>query len=435
MNTRKAWQLATVIGAVLLAAQAGAAPAECSKPDKAASDMSESAFGSLESAMEAMSKDKFDEAIQKLTKAQESGSDYEKALLNYNLGIAYSAKNDHAGATKAFAKALSFNALPRAQSEQLQFNLGQLYIVIGQYDDGIKVLQNYIGTACGAIPAEAHIFLANALSEKKRYQEALPQIDQAIAKSKAPKEVWVQMKLAISYELKDYPACAQALVQLIGMMPAKPDYWRQLSSLFYEMKRDTESVAVLALAERQGFVDKPNEIKNLYSVYMMLELPLKAGLLIQDAIDKKKLPADEKNLESLADAWINARESARAETTLKKLASMSEKGEYYYKLGGMYGDEERWKDSKEMLEKALEKGELKRPGEVWMRLAVAQYNLKNTQGAVAALQKAVTFDDTRKQAGEWLRHLSSQFAAEQAPAEPAKEAGAAAATTAQTTKS
>jgi len=414
---------ATLAG--FLSTQALAAPAECAKPDKAASDMGESAYASLESAMDMMSKSKHDEAIQKLTKASESGTDFEKALLSYNLGIAYSGKNDHAGAAKAFAKALSFNALPRSQAEQLQFNLGQLYIVVGQHDDGIKVLQKYIATACGAIPAEAHIFLANALTEKKRFQEALPQIDQAIAKSKTPKEMWIQMKLAISYELKDYPACAQALVQLIGIVPAKPDYWRQLSSLFYEMKRDSESVAVLALAERQGFIEKPNEIKNLYSVYMMLELPLKAGTLIQDAIDKKKLPAEEKNLEMIADAWINARESAKAETTLKKLASMSEKGEYYYKLGGMYGDNERWKDSKEMLEKALEKGELKSPGEVWIRLAVAQYGLNNTQGAIAALQKAVTFDNTRKQAGEWLRHLSSQFAAEQKPAEePAQAAQA-----------
>ena len=43
------------------------------------------------------------------------------------------------------------------------------------------------------------------------------------------------------------------------------------------MKQDVEAVAVLALAERQGFVDKPNELKNLYNVYMMLDLPFKAG--------------------------------------------------------------------------------------------------------------------------------------------------------------
>ena len=83
---------------------------------------------------------------------------------------------------------------------------------------------------------------------------------------------------------------------------------------------------------------------------------------------------------------------------LKKLAAMSEKGEYYYKLGAMYGDDERWKESKDMLEKAMQKGGLKRSGEAWMRLAVAEHGMKNTPAAVAALQKAVGFDETRKQA-------------------------------------
>ena len=181
--------------------------------------------------------------------------------------------------------------------------------------------------------------------------------------------------------------------------------------MFYEMKQDAESVAVLALAERQGFVQKPNEIKNLYSIYMVMELPFKAGMLMQEAVEKGRVPADEENLESLADAWINARESSRAETALKKLAGMSEKGDYYFKLGAMYGDDERWKESRDMLEKAVAKGGVKRMGDVWMRLAVAQYGLKNTPGAIAALQKAVGFDETRKQAGEWLRHLSQSPAA------------------------
>ena len=42
-----------------------------------------------------------------------------------------------------------------------------------------------------------------------------------------------------------------------------------------------------------------------------------------------------------------------------------------------------------------------------MRIAVANYNLKNTPGTVAALQKAMTYDDTRKQAGEWLKYLGN----------------------------
>lgn len=415
-SLRRTIRVVLVLSACCVGAAAHAAGADCAASTKEKPEnysLSEDTYADVQAATELLAKQKVAEAIEKLSKLADKGSDYEKAIINYNLGFAHSSKNDTAGAAKAFAKALSFNALPRAQREQLQYNLGQLYIVTSQYDEGIKTLQEYISTACGVVPAEAHIFLANALSERKRYQEALPQIDLALSKAKEPKELWLQMKLAISFETKDYKGCADALVALISIVPAKPDYWRQLSSMFYEMKENAQSVAVLALAERQGFVQKPNEIKNLYSVYMVLELPFKAGLLMQDAIDKNKLPADEANLESVADAWINARETARAEATLKRLAGMSEKGDYYYKLGAMYGDEERWKESKEMLEKAVEKGGMKRVGEVWMRLAVAQYGLKNTSAAIAALQKAVGYDETRKQAGEWLRHLSGQVAAEQ----------------------
>lgn len=404
-------KLRSEIAKILLIASLGLGTqvyaAECGKPEKQEGEMGEDTYETVQSATELLSKQKTAEAIDKLVKISDKGSDYDKAYVNYNLGIAYSSKNDYQNAVKAFAKALTTDSLPRTQREQLQYNLGQLYIVVGQYDDGIKVLQNYIANACGTVSAEAHIFLANALTEKKRYSEALPQIDLAISKSKEAKELWYQMKLAIAYEQKDFKSCAEALVLLIGKVPEKSDYWKQLSSVFYEMKNDAESLAVLSLAEKQGMLQKPAEVKNLYSVYMMLESPYKAGALLEDAIAKNRVPADETNLSALSDAWINARESDKAETTLKKLASMSDKGDYYYKLGAMYGDNERWKESKEMMEKALAKGGLKKPGEVWMRLAVAHYGMKDNPGAIAALQKAITFDESRKQAGEWLRALSA----------------------------
>jgi tetratricopeptide (TPR) repeat protein len=411
MIKRNIINLRCEIAKLLLVAVLGVSPvfaADCAKPEKQDAEMSEDTYATVQSAMELISKQKTAEAIDKLSKIADKGTDYEKATVNYNLGLAHSSKNDYPNAVKAFAKALTTNALPQKQREQLQYNLGQLYIVVGQFDDGIKTLQTYMANACSPIPAEAHIFLANALSERKRYSEALPQIDLAISKAKEAKELWYQMKLAIAYEQKDYKSCAEALVLLIGKVPEKSEYWKQLSSVFYEMKSDDESLAVLALAEKQGMLQKPAEVKNLYSVYMMLESPYKAGTLLEEAMAKNRVPADEANLNALSDAWINARESDKAETILKKLATMSEKGDYYYKLGAMYGDNEKWKDSKEMLEKALAKGGLKKTGEVWMRLAVAHYGMKDNPGAIAALQKAITFDESRKQAGEWLHALSAQ---------------------------
>jgi tetratricopeptide (TPR) repeat protein len=399
-------------GLLAFAASGSAFAADCA-PEKQAGSMSEATYYGVDEASKLLVKKQVDEAIEKLSKLAESGTDFDKAVVNYNLGFAYSSKNDYGNASKAFAKAIALKALPQQQHQQLQFNLGQLYIVSNQHEEGIKTLQDYIASACSPPPAEAHIFLANALIEKKRFKEAVPQIDLALSKAKAPNQTWLEMKLAVNYELKDFKACAASLVQLIGLAPTKPDYWKQLSTMFFEMKEDIEAVAVLAVAERQGFIDKPNERKNLYNVYMMLDLPFKAGLLLQESLDKNVLPANEENLESVANAWINARESARAEATLKKLAAASEKGEFFYKLGAMYGDDERWKESRDMLSKALQKGGIKRAGEAWMRIAVAEHNLKNTPAAIAALQKAITFEDTRKQASAWLRHLTGQVAATQ----------------------
>ncbi|MEJ1963075.1 MAG: tetratricopeptide repeat protein [Gammaproteobacteria bacterium] len=412
-KTRMAGKTMRIATAVCVAcaalASSGAWAADCApEKEKAANTMSEAVYHGVEEGTKLMAAKQYAEAIEKLTKLSESGTDYEKAIVYYNLGFAHSSKNDYANAAKAFAKAVSLKVLPSQQQEQLQYNLGQLYIVAGQHEEGIKVLQEYISSACRPVPPEAHIFLANALVERKKFAEALPQIDLALSKAKAPNQSWFEMKLAVAYEMKDFKGCAQTLVQLIGLAPTKADYWKQLSSMFFEMKSDLDAVAVLSVAERQGFIDKPNERKNLYNVYMMLDLPFKAGTMLQDSVDKGKVPADEANLESVADAWINAREAARAEATLKKLATMSERGEYFFKLGAMYGDNEQWKDSREALQKALQKGGLKHTGEAWMRLAVAENGLKNNPGAITALQKAVTFDDTRKQASEWLRHLTGQ---------------------------
>ena len=399
-------------GALAALVSASSHAADCTI-EKQTESMSEAVYYGVDEATKLIAKKQMDDAIEKLIKLSANGSDFDKAVVYYNLGFAYSSKTDYPNAVKAFANAIALHALPRQQHQQLQFNLGQLYIVAGQHEEGIKTLQDYIAGACTPPPAEAHIFLANALIEKKRFKDAVPQIDLALSKAKTPNQSWLEMKLAVNYELKDFKACAASLVQLIGLAPTKPDYWKQLSTMFFEMKEDIEAVAVLAVAERQGFIDKPNERKNLYNVYMMLDLPFKAGLLLQEALDKNVLPANEENLESVANAWINARESARAEVTLKKLAAASEKGEFFYKLGAMYGDDERWKESRDMLAKALQKGGIKRAGEAWMRMAVAEHNLKNTPAAVAALQKSMTYEDTRKQASAWLRHLTGQVASAQ----------------------
>src|SRR5258706_10960397 len=100
-NYNIAWPLSLFVALGAGVAEAG----ECGKQEKTASEMSESTYSTVQAAMELLSKQKTAEAIDKLKKIADSGSDYEKAVVNYNLGIAYSSKNDNANAVKAFAQA------------------------------------------------------------------------------------------------------------------------------------------------------------------------------------------------------------------------------------------------------------------------------------------------------------------------------------------
>ena len=79
--------------------------AECGEDkEKAASTMSEATYHGVEEATKLMGSKQYAEAIEKLGKLTESGSDFEKAVVYYNLGLAHSSKSDYANAGKAFAK-------------------------------------------------------------------------------------------------------------------------------------------------------------------------------------------------------------------------------------------------------------------------------------------------------------------------------------------
>lgn len=382
-------------------------------------NVSELTFVGLQKAQALMGEKKIDEAIDKLKSLTGRGGDYDHAIVYYNLGAIYAGKNDYPDAEQSFAQALGYKVLPQQQAEETQYMLGQLYIAGGQFDQGIAALQTYMQITCKPVTPDQRMFLASALAERKRYPEALDQTSQALAQVKEPKESWVQFKLGVQYEMKDYAASADTLMELIAMAPGKSEYWKQLSGVLLQANDEARATAVLALAERQGMLEKPEDIQNLYSTYMMLGEPLKAGELVESSVAASKMPDNQASLEMASNAWINARESGKAEDTLKKLAAMSDKGEYYFQLGAMYGDQERWDDSRAMLARALDKGGLKHEGQAYFRIAVADYRSNDIKGALGMLQKAAGFDETRQQASEWMKVLVPQTAAGAPAAQPA----------------
>lgn len=403
------------------------------KQRKASGTLSEGTYRQLERIHDLIGKNKNAEALEKSQSLLERvGNDYEKAVVRQTMAFIYVSQNNYKAAIAAFEEALKLDALPQQPYEQMLYNVAQLYFQDGQTDTAIRRMEQYFAEATTEPPADAHILLASAYADRKRFREALPQVDKALDKVKEPKESWLQLKLALHYELKQFPQCAEVLLKLISVAPAKEDYWKQLSSILFEIQKDKESLAVLALADRQGFLDTEGELRNLANIYLLLDIPYKAAQILERGLEQKILKADEKTLSLTGDAWTMAREYDKAEVVLKRAATISESGEIYYRLGQIFVEDERWKDALEALSKAQSKG-IKKMGDAAYLEGIAAFQSGNRKRAIDSLRKAQNYDESRSAAGQWLNHIAqieeaeaqAAIATAESKADKAEEDGAA----------
>lgn len=399
-------------------------------PRKATGSISEGTYRKMERIVDAIGKGQYAESEPKLVElADQSRGDYEKAIVLQTLGFVYASENKEPQAIKAFEGALATNSLPQQIHEQIMFNIAQMYLSDNKTDKGLQALNNYLQESCNPLP-DAHILLASGYAEKKQWRDALKQVDLALVKAGTPKESWLQLKLALHYELKEFPRCAEVLVHLVGLSPMKEEYWKQLYGILYEIKKDPESLAVLSLADRRGFVKDETQYKNLSNMYMYMQIPLKAAQVLERGVNAKVVEANEKNLEALGNAWLAAREYDKAEAAMAKAAAASNKGELWKRLGQIQIEKESWKTALESLQKAVQKGGLKDVGETQMLIGVCAIELKQYKTADAALRAAMSSEKTAKMAAQWLSHLQDEIAyAAQTGAAPAEDDKAAPAET------
>ena len=377
-------------------------------PRKAKGTITESTYKRMERIIDAIGKGQYAESEPKLQElATNARGDYEKAIILQTLGFVYASENKSGQAIKAFQDAIGTGALPQQVHEQMMFNIAQMYVADDKMQAGIKALNDYLAESCNPLP-DAHILLASTYADQKQWQNALKQIDLALVKAKQPKETWLQLKLALHYELKEMAKCAEVLVYLVAMAPHKEDYWKQLSGILFEIKKDPEALAVLGLAERRGYMTKEADFRNLANMYMFMQIPLKAARVLEHGMELKQVEASEKNLESLANAWLMSREYDKAEVAMKKAAAASNKGELYKRLGQVQIENEKYKDALDSFQKAQAKGGVKDPGELAFLIGVCAVELKQWKTADAALRQAMQHDKTARMAEQWLAHLQDE---------------------------
>lgn len=382
--------------------------AECSAPQSGGS-MSESTYAVLERAVEDLSNDRFREAERRLTDILDRVKDYELAIVHQTLGFVFVQQDNYTDALVSFEKALELEALPRQPHEELMLNAGQIYMANNNFEQGIAMLERYLEQTCSEPAPEVHLTLASAYAETQEYESALVQVNLALSKAKQPREQWLQLKLALHFELGQMAECAETLFQLIALVPDREEYWRQLSGVLMQVEKEADALAVMAVAERQGYLQNERDLMNLANIYLMLEIPYKAARLVARGLEDEIIDGTSDNFEYLSEAWIAAREWDYAETILRSAAQSSESGELWQRLAQVLMEKEDWLGAQNALSSALSAG-VPEPGHTSYLLGVAAYYAGNVQEAKQALREAINYPDSEQQARQWLDHLRHQEA-------------------------
>lgn len=367
--------------------------------------LSESTYKVLEKAQQQMADEQYspaESALLKLIDETDSGS-YDRAVVLQTLGYLYSETGDYTRATERFRAALALNALPEDVTHNLRYNLAQLLIADGQYQQGIELLERWISNEPNP-DNSVYVLLATANYQIKQFSKTVENIRTAISRSDAPKEDWYRMQLAAHLEMQQYGAAINVLETLLARHPDDKTYWDQLASLYSQQDKQLTALAATMLVKRLD-LGNDDTVLRLSNMYRYLSIPYKSGQLLQKSIDNKVIPANFDNLEKLADSWLAAREADRAAEVLEQIRGQDATGETDLKLARLYVSEEQWQAAEAPLTAAIEKLKGERRGDALLMAGMVQFHQENFNRAESLLKQASEFEKQRNQAAQWLRHV------------------------------
>lgn len=355
-----------------------------------------------------MEKGEFTKAKTKLEKLLQTDGlkDYDAAVIYQALGYVENSLGNFSEASKSFQKSLSLNALPKEITHELYFTTAQLLVHTEQAEEALKYLAKWFAEEPQP-KADAHILAASAYYQTENYQQLIVHVEKALALTKNPPLNWYELLLAAYYEIKDFEKAAAVLEKIIVQYPNKADYWLQLAGIYQQQEQDKKALAIYELAYSKELL-KEDDILQLIKSYLYLQMPYKAGVVLEKELAIGGVKDNREMLDLLVDSWLLAQETEKAGSVLKEIIKRFNDDTARLRLGQIYIESEQWKKATELLDVKIESNDKTLLSKINLLLGIAQYHTDNLGKATHAFTQALSDKSTEEQAKWWLDHLKKK---------------------------
>jgi len=158
-------------------------------------------------------------------------------------------------------------------------------------------------------------------------------------------------------------------------------------------------------------IEDNSRLMTVVQLNLSLEIPFAAGLILEAEMAAGRIEKTKKNLEILLQAWISAKEYARALKTMDQLGALAEDGEYFMRKAGIHNELGEWSKVILAVEQALTKGVEDSAG-AHMLAGMAYTELQQFNAALNAFRNAGNEGDDkqRKNAAAWISFVQEKMA-------------------------
>jgi tetratricopeptide (TPR) repeat protein len=363
----------------------------------------------LNEAIELMGMENYTGAQAKLgTLKMDSLSPYERGKVEQILfNISYS-QDKFNEARQHLQNAINSGGLNSVEVDGARYQAAQLWMQEEKWKEGAAALEEWFKTTPTMPNSSAYYLLAVAYYQQDAYDKALPPAKKAVELMDKPNENWLQLVSALHLQREEFKEAVPILQQLISVAPEKKTYWMQLSSIYGQMEDYPSALGIMQIAHSAGLVTEDSEIRRLADLLLFNDVPYRGAQVLEAAMEKKVVNLDDKLYEKLANCWIAAGEFDKSIAPLTRAAEMSSTGDTFIRLGEVQVQREDWPAAIAAVQRGVDKGQLKDPGNAQLMLGIAHYNQKNYAAARPFFERARQSERHRNIADSYLQAIRAQ---------------------------
>jgi tetratricopeptide (TPR) repeat protein len=305
--------------------------------------------------------------------------------------------------------AIALDSLADQETNALRLNTGQLLMASGQVREGLEMIEAAI--AAGTPVNSALAFrLAQGYGQVAYYRAGLSYARQALELA-APPDRRHYTLLLFFYQQLDQTQDELALVeQIVHLWPTEKGNWSGYAAILAREGREEDAFGVNCIMYLNGMLTESSELVRLARYYSFHGYPYRGAVMLERELNAGRVESGAANFSLLANLWRQAREWDRALPVLQRAATTTGAGPDYERLGEALYQSGSFPEAEAILQQALRRGALARPGDTWTLIGNARVEQDNLAGAVDAFHEALAWDYSRAGAQGWIDYIERKMA-------------------------